>query len=84
MNVGATNVWITVDENYLNAPNPVSMNVHIFLGSVLFILGSIQMLPWVRRRAAECGLSGSVAIPFIFVCIGFVTFMIGVMRGYRS
>jgi hypothetical protein len=54
------------------------MSLHIILGGILFVLGAIQLLPVIRRRAAERGLSGGVAIPFILACIGFTVFMIGV------
>jgi len=56
------------------------MNLHITLGAILFALGSIQLLPVIRRRAAERGLSGGVAIPLILAAIGFVVFIIGAME----
>ena len=49
----------------------------ITLASKLFALGSIQLLPVIRRRVAERGLSGGVAIPLILAVIGFVVFMVG-------
>jgi len=54
------------------------MNLNIILGAILFALGAIQLLPVIRRRAAERGLSGGIAIPLILTCIGFVVFMVGV------
>ena len=35
------------------------------------------MTPFIRRRAAERGLSGGIAIPLTLALIGFVVFMIG-------
>ena len=54
------------------------MNFHTIIGAVLFVLGTIQLLPVIRRRAAERGLSGGIAIPLILAVIGFVVFMVGV------
>ena len=54
------------------------MNFHTIIGAVLFVLGAIQLLPVIRRRAAKRGLSGGVAIPLILAVIGFVVFMVGV------
>ena len=54
------------------------MNFHTIIGAILFVLGAIQLLPVIRRRAAERGLSGGVAIPLILAVIGFVVFMLGV------
>jgi len=54
------------------------MNLNIILGAVLFTLSTIQLLPVIRRRAAERGLSGGIAIPLILAVIGFVVFMVGV------
>ena len=48
----------------------------IHTGTILFALGSIQLLPVIRRRAAERGLSGGIAIPLILAVIGFVVFMV--------
>lgn len=47
------------------------------LGAFVFFLGVIQMTPFIRRRAAERGLSGGIAIPLTLALIGFVVFMIG-------
>ena len=54
------------------------MNLNIILGAILFALGLIQLLPVIRRRAAERGLSGGMAIPLILACIGFAVFMVGI------
>jgi len=56
------------------------MNVNIILGFILFVLGAIQLLPTIRRRAAERGLSSSIAIPLTLALIGFVAFMIGIVQ----
>ena len=53
------------------------MNLNVILGAILFVLGAIQLLPVIRRRAAERGLSGGLAIPLPLALIGFVVFMIG-------
>ena len=39
------------------------------------IMGGIQMHPSIRRRAAQRGLSKSIVVTFIFVVIGFVSFV---------
>jgi len=55
------------------------MSLSFVIAGVLgFTLGVIQMLPLMRRRAEERGFSGSILIPFIFVVIGFVSFVTGV------
>lgn len=59
------------------------MNLHTTLGAILFVLAVIQILPAIRCRAAERGLSGGIAIPFILATIGFVVFMIGIWH-YRT
>ena len=53
------------------------MNLNLILGFALFVLGAIQLLPAIRRRADERGLSGGIAIPLTLALIGFVAFMIG-------
>ena len=53
------------------------MNLNLMLGDILFFLGTIQLLPVIRRRAAERGLSGDVVIPLILAFIGFVVFLVG-------
>ena len=54
------------------------MNLHTILGAILFALGAVQLLPFIRRRATEKGLSGGVAIPLILAVVGFVVFMVGI------
>ena len=53
------------------------MNLNLMLGATLFFLGTIQLLPLIRRRAAERGLSGDVVISLILAFIGFVVFLVG-------
>ena len=53
----------------------------MIIGAVLFVLASVQLLPAIRRRAAERGLSGGVGIPLILALIGFVTFVVGALLG---
>ena len=55
------------------------MNFHMIVGAVLFVLASVQLLPVIRRRMAERGLSGGVGIPLVLAAIGFVTFMVGAL-----
>lgn len=57
------------------------MNFNMSIGAVLFVLASVQLLPSIRRRMAERGLSGSVGIPLTLAAIGFVTFMVGALLG---
>jgi len=59
------------------------MNLNIILGAVLFALGAIQLLPVIRRRAAERGLLGGIVIPLILAVISFVVFMVGVLIGLK-
>lgn len=56
------------------------MNLNLILGAILFILATIQLLPSIRRRAAERGLSGGLSFPFILALIGFLVFMIGIFE----
>lgn len=51
------------------------MGLYTILGFVLFLLGSVQMLPWFRRRAVERGFSGWIGIPAILACIGLITML---------
>ena len=51
------------------------MSLYMVLGTSLVFLGAVQMMPWFRRRAVQRGFSGWIGIPFIFVVIGFVTFI---------
>jgi hypothetical protein len=60
------------------------MNLNFILGAILFGLGTVQLLPVIRRRAAERGLSGGLAIPLILACIGFCVFMVGVWELRQS
>jgi len=56
------------------------MNANLILGATLFMLGVIQLLPTIRHRAAQRGMSGRKAIPFVICFIGFITFLIGCLQ----
>jgi len=57
------------------------MNGLMFIGLLLFVVSAVQLLPWIRQRVVERGLSGGVGIPLVLLGIGFVTFMVGFLRG---
>lgn len=42
----------------------------IIPGTITAALGIMQMLPPMRRRAAERGISGSIVVPGILACFG--------------
>jgi len=50
-------------------------------GTVSQFEWNLQLLPVIRRRAAERGLSGGVGIPLTLALIGFVTFVVGAWLG---
>lgn len=47
------------------------------LGAFAFVLGVIQMTPFIRRRAAQRGLTGGYVVPFSLSLIGFLVFIAG-------
>jgi len=53
------------------------MNIHTILGALSFLLGIILLMPFMRRRAAERGMSGISAVPLGYVIIGFIVFLTG-------
>ena len=57
------------------------MNGLMFIGLLLFVVSVVQLLPWIRQRAVERGLSSGVGVPLVLLGIGFVTFMVGFLRG---
>jgi len=57
------------------------MNSLMFIGLLLFVVSVVQLLPWIRQRAVERGLSGGVGIPLVLLGIGFVVFMVGFLSG---
>lgn len=44
-------------------------------------LGIVQMLPPMRRRAAERGLSGSIVVPGILASFGLICMILGFLLG---
>lgn len=55
------------------------MNLLSILGIVLMLVSLPQMFGFMRRRAADRGMSGSIIVPFILIVIGFVTFLVGTL-----
>lgn len=51
----------------------------IYLGLAGFALGAIQLLPAVRRRAAQRGFSPGKTIPFTICLTGFIVWVVGVV-----
>ena len=51
----------------------------IIPGMLLFGLGVIQLLPVMKRRAAESGFSKSSLMPLIFIGLGFVFVLINLL-----
>ena len=49
----------------------------IILGAITATLGIVQMLPPMRRRAAERGMSGSIVVPGILASFGLVCMILG-------
>ena len=49
------------------------LEFYTIMGTALFVMGVIQMLPWFRRRAVERGFSGWIGIPAILAGIGLIT-----------
>ena len=49
----------------------------IIPGAITAALGIIQMLPPMRRRAAERGMSGSIVVPGILASFGLVCMIVG-------
>ena len=49
----------------------------ILPGAIAATLGIIQMLPPMRGRAAERGMSGSIVIPGILASFGLVCMIVG-------
>ena len=54
-----------------------SKTLLLIAGVLGFVLGVIQMLPGIRKRAAERGLGGGMFMPLCFILIGFVSFLVG-------
>ena len=50
-------------------------------GAIAAILGIIQMMPPMRRRAAERGMSGSIVVPAIIASFGLVCMIVGFLLG---
>ena len=55
------------------------MNFPMVLGMMLFIMGTILLLPPMQRRAIERNMRFVVLTPFIHMFFGFLTFMIGAL-----
>ena len=53
----------------------------IIPGAITAALGIIQMLPPMRRRAAERGMSGSIVIPGILASFGLICMIVGFLLG---
>lgn len=53
------------------------MNFLMGLGVFLVVISAPQMLPSFRRRAAERGLSNSIAIPLFLTFAGILTALVG-------
>jgi len=49
----------------------------IIPGAIAATLGIVQMLPPMRRRAAERGMSGSIVVPGILASFGVVCVIVG-------
>ena len=49
----------------------------IIPGAIAATLGIIQMLPSMRRRAVERGMSGSIVVPGILASFGLVCMIVG-------
>ena len=49
----------------------------IIPGVIAATLGLIQMLPPMRRRAAEKGMSGSIVVPGILASFGLICMVVG-------
>ena len=56
----------------------MNINLNIVLGAIVFVLSVIQLIPMIKRRAAERGLSGGNSIPLILAAIGFAVFLVGI------
>ena len=53
----------------------------IIPGAIAAMLGIIQMLPPMRRRAADRGMSGSIVVPGILASFGLVCMIVGFLLG---
>ena len=53
----------------------------ILPGAIAATLGIVQMLPPMRRRAAERGLSGSIVVPGILASFGLICMILGFLLG---
>ena len=53
----------------------------IIPGAIAATLGIIQMLPPMRRRAADRGLSVSIVVPGILASFGLVCMIVGFLLG---
>ena len=49
----------------------------IIPGAIAAMLGIIQMLPPMRRRAADRGMSGSIVVPGMLASFGLVCMIVG-------
>ena len=62
-----------------NTFNLAAMFSLIIPGAIAATLGLIQMLPPMRRRAAERGMSGSIVVPGILASFGLVCIIFGII-----
>ena len=53
----------------------------VFPGTLTAIAGVIMMTPYMRRRAAERGMSGSIEVPAIIASIGLICMTAGFLLG---
>ena len=51
----------------------------IIPGAIAATLGIVQMVPPMRRRAAEKGMSGSIVVPAIVASFGLVCMIFGLL-----
>ena len=54
------------------------MNIPMYLGLALFVLGAVLLTPPMQRRARERNKRLVVTTPMFHMLVGFVTFMLGV------
>ena len=55
----------------------------ILPGAIAATLGIVQMLPAMRKRAAERGMSGSIVIPGILTSFGLICMIVGFLLSAR-
>lgn len=53
----------------------------ILPGAIAATLGIVQMLPPMRRRAAERDMSGSIVVPGILASFGLICMILGFLLG---